>query len=90
MRSSQNQSKIKRRNGLLARDHLRFVGVDLSPSQRREGPLRALARGELGTNSARLFAPGKKKAQRRLKLATMADQPMVGISDLKNMEDYQE
>ena len=34
----------------------------LSPSQRREAPFWALARGE-GTNSARLFTPEKRKGK---------------------------
>ena len=38
-----------------------FEYLILSPSQRRNAPFRALARGE-GTNSARLFTPGKSKA----------------------------
>ena len=65
----------------------------LSPSQRREVPFRALARGE-GTKSVRLFTPGKRKASPKSQVpgvwAAMADQRMVVISGLKNMADYQE
>ena len=49
----------------MGKESARWINY-MTPSQRREAPFRASARGE-GTNSARLFTPGKRKAERSLK-----------------------
>ena len=64
------------------------------PSQRRGGPFRALAWGE-GTNSARLFTPGKRKALAKSRVHQWSRAREYGslvdlLTDLKNMAVYHE